>query len=66
MPEQDLHATEAHRAEGVLDVVLPADHQPDEGDGANVLAHNAAFYAELPLNPRNSPKQGEPSIRSRM
>jgi hypothetical protein len=47
-------------------VVLPADHQPDEGDGANVLAHNAAFYAELPLNPRNSPKQGEPSIRSRM
>jgi len=55
MPEQDLHATEAHRAEDVLDVVLPVDHEP-EGDGANVLAHNAAFCAELPLNPRNSPK----------
>jgi hypothetical protein len=26
MPEQDLHATEAHHAEEVLDVVLPADH----------------------------------------
>lgn len=53
MPEQDLHATEAHRAEDVLDVVFPVDHQPDEGDGANVLAHNARFYAELPLNARN-------------
>ena len=39
------------RAEEVLDVVPPADHQPDEGDGANVLAHNAAFYAELPVEP---------------
>jgi hypothetical protein len=43
MPEQDLHATEEHHAEEVLDVVLPADHQADEGDGANLLAHNAAF-----------------------
>jgi hypothetical protein len=28
VPEQDLHATEAHHAEEVLDVVLPADHKP--------------------------------------
>jgi hypothetical protein len=28
MPEQDLHATQAHHAEEVLDVVLPADDQP--------------------------------------
>ena len=28
MPEEDLHATEANHAEEVLDVVLPADHQP--------------------------------------
>jgi len=27
MPEQDLHATQAHHAEEVLDVVLPADDQ---------------------------------------
>jgi hypothetical protein len=30
MPEQDLHATEAHHAEEVLDVVLPAGDQPTE------------------------------------
>ena len=28
MPEQDLYATQAHHAEEVLDVVLPADDQP--------------------------------------
>jgi hypothetical protein len=28
MPWQDLHATQAHYAEEVLDVVLPADDQP--------------------------------------
>jgi hypothetical protein len=28
MPEQDLHATQAHHAKEVLDVVLPANHQP--------------------------------------
>jgi hypothetical protein len=28
MPEQDLHATETNHAKEVLDVVLPADHQP--------------------------------------
>jgi hypothetical protein len=28
VPEQNLHATEAHHAEEVLDVVLPADHEP--------------------------------------
>jgi len=28
MPEQDLHATQAHHAEEVLDVVLPTDDQP--------------------------------------
>jgi len=28
MPEQDLHATQAHHAEEVLDMVLPADDQP--------------------------------------
>src|SRR4029077_16855228 len=28
MPEEDLHATETNHAEEVLDVVLPADHQP--------------------------------------
>ena len=28
MPDQDLHATEAHHAEEVLDVVIPADHKP--------------------------------------
>jgi hypothetical protein len=28
MPEQDLHATEANHAEEVLDVVLPANHEP--------------------------------------
>jgi hypothetical protein len=28
MPEQALHATETNHAEEVLDVVLPADHQP--------------------------------------
>src|SRR5256712_11345658 len=28
MPEQDLHATETNHAEEVLDVVLPANHEP--------------------------------------
>jgi hypothetical protein len=28
IPEQDLHATETNHAEEVLDVVLPADHEP--------------------------------------
>src|ERR1700730_6790072 len=28
MPERDLHAPQADRAEEVLDVVLPAGHQP--------------------------------------
>jgi hypothetical protein len=28
VPEEDLHATEANHAEEILDVVLPADHQP--------------------------------------
>jgi hypothetical protein len=28
MPEQDLHAAEADHAEEVLDMALPADHEP--------------------------------------
>jgi hypothetical protein len=28
MPEQDLHATQTHHAEEVLEVVLPTDDQP--------------------------------------
>jgi hypothetical protein len=30
VPEQDLYATEAHHAQEVIDVVLPANHQPTE------------------------------------
>jgi hypothetical protein len=36
---------------------------PDEGDGANVLAHNAAFNAELPVEP---PEPRRTGIRFRM
>jgi hypothetical protein len=41
LPEQDLYAPEAHHAEEVLDVVLPADHQPTEV----MKASEKSFYS---------------------